>query len=122
MHESHIDIKQTIHEHKAPTDDSIRLAEEFAEKQREKIVANLPFDNELKGSVVIFSNDFTSYCLKAYLSFELNGVPFLVKKDISILDLESYKGEEAARWLINEVGEAIKEELASTIISNSGKF
>ena len=62
----------TIHENKAPTDDSIKLYEEVKEKAYESIIRSVKIeDNGLNGSMTVF-RDLLSYSTRAAYRFTLN--------------------------------------------------
>lgn len=80
--------KIDVTEHKAPTDESIRLFGEFKEKARSQIIEEIEVANNLvSGSVTLFYE--AEYMRKlAYYKFSINGVEYTGKQHVG----EKYSG------------------------------
>lgn len=64
---------QEIHEHRAPTDDSIRILREMEAKARQQVADSFVFtDNSVNGSVTVFHNELTPD-RTVYVRLTLNG-------------------------------------------------
>jgi hypothetical protein len=84
---THIRYPDTVnvHEHKAPTDESIRLMEEMHDKAIKNIIAKVKVeDNLVNGECFLVQqqwnpqNDF-----KIYFKFKINGKEFTLEKELS---------------------------------------
>jgi len=107
---------QTIHEHRAPTDDSVKLLREMEEAARSSVVGMCQIgDNTLNGVVVVFNLSSPSEERIAYIRFKFNGKDFLVK---SILT-ESFKfdQESAVKIMISTVRDEILNQLTPDIFN-----
>lgn len=96
-----------IHEHRAPTDDSIRLTKEMEQKILDSIISSIAVvDNPIKGQIVAFkSNEVMSgLTLRLSFVFELNGKRGVVNHSISDIDVynKSTSPIEAFRKLVIE--------------------
>lgn len=66
--------KVEVTEHRAPTDESIRLYKEMEEKaERNIITREVCLDNELKGIVVYVEQDSAYLNVNAHVKYSLNG-------------------------------------------------
>ena len=66
-----------IHEHRATTDDAIRLAGEYYEKVRAQVLESIAFgENAMQGRVSVFHNP-CSMTDSIVCSFELNGKKYV---------------------------------------------
>ena len=108
---------QTIHEHRAPTDDSVKLLREMEEAARKSVMDVYRFeDNALSGIVAVLkardARDWDSRTL--YVRFTLNGqlVEFQKKIDnrLAMFDME-----QAYALLMERVRDAILEQLITPI-------
>lgn len=103
--------KVTIHEHRAPTDESIRIYAEMEEKARKRVVE----------SIAVESNEFVGYVYRNEddsigVAFKLNGKTYeaVLKGDaIHIALMET--PDRCARILIDALSGAIKEILAENL-------
>lgn len=70
----------TIHEHKAPTDESLSLLKEMKEKATAEIhSAFRVFNNEVNGVAIFTSEDVPTGEFKCHAKFMLNGKEHLIK-------------------------------------------
>lgn len=75
-----------IHEHRAPTDESVKLLREMEKEARERVISSFVFsDNQVKGSVVVMLNVMTSD-KTVYIRYSLNGTEH--KEEFTIQDIE----------------------------------
>jgi hypothetical protein len=85
---THIRYPDTIKEVKAPTDESIRLLNEFQEKALDNLISKVEVNNNLiEGTVMAFDMAHTSASIqhevKIICKFKINGQEFVVEKGIS---------------------------------------
>lgn len=89
---THIRYPETIKEIKAPTDESIRLLNEFQEKALDNIITKVEVkDNFVTGVVMAFdvarSASSIQHEIMIICKFKINGQEFVVEKGISREDL-----------------------------------
>lgn len=112
-------INKTVHEHRAPTDDSVKLLREMESASKESIIGSvLVEDNTLNGLVVIFNMEPAIFARVAYIRFTFNGKEHVVKKE---LDHKFEWGRpedktEAVRMLFDAVMEQLGEEMWPEIV------
>ncbi len=109
-----------VHEHRAPTDDSVKLLREMEEKSRDQIVgAFVTKSNELAGAVVFMKPSILAE-YDVYIRFKLNGEDYEFKQVIS--DLEFYMSKiEAYKMLAEKVASVIAKKLMCKLISEREK-
>ena len=79
-----------VTEQKAPTDESIKLLNEFQEKARENIIDSIHIKNNVFEAVALFfQNEFPQRGFKMMIKFKLNGTEYKEKFDID--DMEYYE-------------------------------
>lgn len=77
-------INQTTHEHRAPTDDSVKLLREMEDASKESIVGMCQIeDNTLNGVVVIFMLSAQMMTRIAYIRFTFNGKEYVIKEELN---------------------------------------
>ncbi len=102
---------QTIHEHKAPTDDSMKLLREMEEAARQSVLDVYQFeDNFISGIVVLMKARTGVDDRTIYIRFTLNGrlVEFQEKLDIRVVMFDKRRAYEL---LMKGVRDAILERL-----------
>jgi hypothetical protein len=83
-----------LNEHRAPTDDSIRILNEMQDKAVKNIVDNILIDdNDLKGSVIIY-RDPLMMGFKIFVRFRLNGKPYKFEERINTYDSNLFNAKE----------------------------
>lgn len=111
--------KITVNENKAPTDDSIRLAEEYREKLRSEFIKAYTFGdmqaNEMNGMVVQFVNSFTIMGQDLYVSFNFNNQNFEIKQHISRQEA-GISRDEAYKVLFNCIMDKVRESMVNAFI------
>lgn len=110
---------QTVHEHKAPTDDSVRLLNEMQDKAKNNIIKNIIVDdNIVNGSITITQDHYSmgkQYVV--YFKFNLNGRDYIIE--------ETFKPEalDDKRTLINRFYEEFAKRIATKLINtNAASF
>jgi flagellar basal body P-ring protein FlgI len=105
---------QTIHEHKAPTDESIRLFKELEEKALASIVSKLtPPGNVLTG-VVLEKACVTSLTREIIIAFELNHKKY--KFAVEISDSLVLDPKQAFVKLAETIAQTITEQLLDQLV------
>lgn len=94
---------QTVHEHRAPTDESIKLYKEMLEKARAEVVSvvlnDLP-QNVLSHATIRMEASYMTGDISAMVAFRLNGVDHKIKLDLD--DLETFR-KSVARVFVEEL-------------------
>ena len=102
---------QEIHEHRAPTDESIKLLNEMREKTLKNIVAQFKVKNNVfSGIVTYFAEDFCNGDYNVVHKFKLNNIDYTVSKRIDKFDLKRDK-ERVLRDFYTKVSQTILKEL-----------
>lgn len=91
-----------VHEHKAPTDESIRLMEEFHEKAVKNIIAKVKVeDNLVNGECFLVEQPCNLKDVKLYFKFKINGKEFTLEKELSRYEIGLEEGKEIHNVLVN---------------------
>jgi hypothetical protein len=78
----------TVNEHRAPTDKSVQLLNEFTEKARQNIIDTIHIKNNVIDCYVIYyQDDIVTDSLKYYIRFKLNGVEHKMNGNIDKAEL-----------------------------------
>lgn len=89
VHHSPDTIKVDVNEHRAITDDSIRILSEMEEKMRQRVLAIVPVDeNNLKGAVVYYSDQLNMNRINFHAKFILNGKEYTIEAPIDRFELK----------------------------------
>lgn len=95
-----------IREHKAPTDESIRLLNEFQEKAKQNIIATFPTqDNTINAMAIFYHNEMIYRRVDYQLKFSLNGREIICE---GYLDRNNFS-EEIYKTFHHYLQEAVKE-------------
>jgi len=84
-----------VHEHKAPTDESVKLLNEFEEKAKENIIAVYRIEeNNINAVAILYQDNVCQDAINYFLKFNLNGREYklrgeLKKRDIKIIDFHA---------------------------------
>ena len=82
---THVRYPDTIkvHEHKAPTDESIRLMEDAHDKAIKNIIAKVKVeDNLVNGECFCVEQPWNIYGVKLYFKFKINGKEFTIEREL----------------------------------------
>ena len=101
----------TAHHHRAPTDESIRLANEYQEKALNNIIDRIKVDTNLVKGEIILYNDRFSFNQQAILKFNINGKDFILKEEFDTSYALRNGKILAVRKLIKAFSETIVEQL-----------
>jgi hypothetical protein len=99
------------HEHRAPTDESVRLLREMEAKADERMIERLVLNNTVKGTV-IRRKSCSTFEDEVLLVFELNGERFQTKP-VRVLPNYTLNKSEWASELVRTVAEAVAVSLIS---------
>ena len=101
---SHLSAKVNVKEHRAPTDESIRLLREMEKEVEKNLVRRQKIsNNDIDGGVSIF-RDFASRGYVVYVSFKLNGKRY--EKDVlvdGVASLDLLDTKEVFRKVVAEL-------------------
>lgn len=85
-----------ITENKAPTDESVRLLNEFEEKAKKNIIATIQIDeNLLKAVVIYYRDEVVSNRMSYHIKFSLNGQETII---IGYVDNFEWREELSKTW------------------------
>lgn len=100
----------TIHEHRAPTDDSIKLLNEFQDKALQNLIKTVPIKNNIiDGIVFLFESNVASYSRKFIFRFKINGIEYQIEDEYEIGDLiqSTYDNSYLPSKVINKLSQII---------------
>ena len=99
-----------VHEHKAPTDASIKLLAEMQQKTLDSIIAKISVeDNIVSGEVVVLQKGVATQLdyHKVIVKFKINGEEFVIEAEIRDRDLEDPKSGFKFTNQVQEMGKQI---------------
>lgn len=121
MKDKRVDIDIT--EHKAPTDESIRLLNEMQEKAKENILKTVYIDeNNLKAVCVYYLTTPDSMMIECHIRFNLNGVDYTINHKLNrfqytkIIYGEQYLGM-GVKVLYDLLIKTFSDKIAETIVA-----
>ncbi len=79
-------VTREVHEHRAPTDESVRLLGEMQEKAEAKLIKSVAVESNNFNCVVQIWREITSDRLKSRAIFDLNGRKMTAEEDVSGID------------------------------------
>lgn len=95
------------HEHRAPTDESIRLYKELEEKALQRLISTTTLeDNTFNATWHVFT-DFINHENKAICRYKLNGVEYQFEADVDSI----HTGEKLAKEMLKKIREKIADHL-----------
>lgn len=106
-------VTRTVHEHRAPTDESVRLLKEMEEAARQKVLSSIRLDrNEFK-CVIQFMLDNMSMDRVAHVMLDLNGkkIDEVVKASVR------QTGPDGAVEFANVIRDRVAARLAQEVLS-----
>lgn len=114
-----VSYEKTVHEHRAPTDESIRIFNEMQDKAKDSVVAAFSTNNNiLEASEVWIIPPGAVDGLEIYVRFKLNGIEYKAKDVISCEDYQAVGGkfhplamERGYALLKKSMSEAIAEQI-----------
>ena len=111
------ETKITITEHRATTDDAIRLAEEYEQKILGRLVSNLNVsNNQITFNLLCFDCPMTQ-AVKCIVKYQMNEENYSFDFDVKYWDFSRLNGEE----LFKQCTDKIAKSIAKTIVISSLK-
>lgn len=109
-----------VTEKRAPTDESVRLLNEFQEKAKTNIIENIIInENIMKGAVLVYCESFSSPGIIIHGKFDLNGKTYIFKDEINMfqlsMDLNKFQSYVKSREYIQKVAELLISKFSDTI-------
>jgi|GEM_PF-1631666 len=116
----------TVHEHKAPTDESVKLLNEMQQKAESNILKTIKIDeNYLKAVVIIFKDNLVENRINYGAKFILNGEEHIVEDYIDIFEwinvIEKAKDGFGNTVILNAIHKKYSEAIAKQIMLSSMK-
>ena len=105
--------KTTVHEHRAPTDESVALLKDMEEKARDKVIKSVAVENNSFNCVFHSLKDVQSDRLIGRSIFMLNGERMTVEESVSPMDVKD-KSE-----LVLKLRDAMAKKIANEILSDA---
>jgi hypothetical protein len=121
-------VKVTVNEHRAVTDKSVELLNEFQKKARENLIYSIDIDqNNLKAVVLYYKDDIMNHRVHFHVKFELNGVVTLVSDYVDKFDWEKELSKNSYDGFNNEiifkvVHKKLSEMIALSLMQQSPDF
>lgn len=110
-------VNKHVHEHKAPTDDSIRYADEMRKKVRDSIIAAVTTDNNALSIKAFHFSDLAAFENIIIVNYTLNGherrVEYRYNQDLFIRDTQ------ATNKIIFGLKEAIAKDISKAVLSRA---
>ena len=115
------EINVEVHEHRAATDESIRLLNEFQDKSRGNVLGIEKLDNELNAISVSFMDDLMDW-VHIHGKFSLNGTEHIFKTKVNRNDYHNSKfdgnyssNETLKKFIIDKFSEEVSKLMYSKI-------
>jgi len=109
-----------VHEHRAPTDESIRLYREMLEKARTEVLRSLLVDTKLGPFRVLQVQDPTGDGPTTKLAFMLNGQEFSTEVQVTNLErLQSHDRDRLIDLYARRLAEAIADALLAPVLTEA---
>ena len=105
-------IHSTVHEHRAPTDDSIRLYDEMRKKAEDAIIASVRVKDTHFEGVIHHYRDFANARLQFRVIYSLNGKKMTTNYDHSERDYS-----ESAEDIYLKIVDAVARDIANEILA-----
>jgi len=116
-----VPYEKTVHEHRAVTDESVKLLNEFQEKAIENVLHSFKLkDNIIEADGFFIQSNFMDYNIGVHCKFKINSKEYYVKDSINCFEFrQNLKGyfesfeyrESVIRLVYKKVSEIIAEEL-----------
>lgn len=112
---SHTSANVRIDEHRAPTDESIKILADMQQQARDSLIDTYILeDNEINGSVFMFKNPMT-HEYKMHVQFRLNGKKYKFEERFSNYDSSVFNAKEQ---IYKHMTDAIYNELVKGFRTN----
>lgn len=106
----------TSTEHRAPTDDSVRILQEMQDKAERALVVRYlsDRDNIVEGLVATYERDLRGLDIWCCVAFKLNGEDIIARERIDRATAASLRSDDYARMLIDKLAQRIALALVAT--------
>lgn len=115
-----------VHEHKAPTDESVKLLNEMQDKALKNILAQIPIEsNVMKGCVIFMHDDIVWQKISLILKFNLNGENFEIHDQIEKREFEKIADKsirDGSSYVIEYIHERFSKIIAAELMNQSRDF
>jgi hypothetical protein len=115
----------TVHEHRAPTDDSIRLAGEYEEKALRKVIASYKLDtNTVKGHSLIVRSATTFDTFIIISRVKVNGTDYEIQEEIDgmIMQRMLSRASEFQAKIVKLWGDAVANEVIKQALEQESEL
>ena len=103
--------KRTVHEHRAPTDESVKLLQEMEQAAKDNFLGRFDFkDNKLNGAVAVMS-DYLNNEFVLVILFSLNGHEHRAEVRESMSNHKAITEDTAKYLLAESIAKAVTKEL-----------
>lgn len=109
-------IRATVHEHRAPTDQSVKLLHEFENEARNKIEQSVRVSDSAFECVIHTMQDIANNQIKVSAIFSLNGKQMVYRTSLNQVDFEA---EKLFKKIVAGIAEMIAVEAVSKALSPS---
>ena len=119
-----VQTNTTIHEHRAPTDESIKLFKEMQDKAFTSVISNIEVEtNIFTGKIVCFNrNYYNGYDYQLIFIFNLGNERFEIKENIDEFEFRVLNKENLIEKLFEKVSFVIADKLFKQAISENYEF
>lgn len=101
-----------VYEHKAPTDESIRILQEMQEKAKESVLKTIRVNtNNISGVIVVNMPDYLTQTYVYVFKFDLNGKEYSFEETVDFFDANKLSERELVVMLFEKISKAIAEKL-----------
>lgn len=109
---SYVSQNTEIHEHKAPTDESIKILNEMQEKARKDLLASVKVENNIFSCVItLFQQEIMTNSHVFMVKFNLNGNEYFMEDRVSNTEIRRNPIEHVMRKIFEKVAEEITKKL-----------
>lgn len=115
-------VRKDVHEHRAPTDESVRLLKEFEEKMFDRLIATLVIKaSGFESKVIVYTDPLNSpFSYLARIKFSLGEVHY--DFTIEVPHAACRSRDEMIRAIHRAISDKIGEKLLAQILSGENRF
>ncbi len=120
-----VPYEKTVHEHRAPTDDSVKLLNEFKEKAIENIFYSfLIKDNIIEADAFMIWENPIDYTMTFHCKFKINGEEFYIRESVDMFKFKSdlmkyFKSGDFKEEVLQKIYTTISEHITRELIISS---
>ena len=126
----YVPYEKSVTEHRAPTDDSIRIINEMEQKIKQNLLGKLVIkQNFLNAEALFFITDFPTDTVECFIKFTLNEQEFKLKLILEEHEIDKIKWDDpygapnkVVEFVIVKISEAISAELIQKSIPALNKL